>query len=160
MIDWSNLPPDIAHLYNPAFLGELVRGCAEGYGQDGMPLIIAYIALPLLLYKDSRESLNSKRFKYLRDWIEEFPETRISLATRSRALKPYVTLAIIFAVQHQTIHLSEQGQLHALPYPKLKPRQPKRPEPHPEVVLAKKLGKLLVQWGQLPNLFIALGVSL
>lgn len=161
MIDWDQQPSDVANVYNPAFIGELLRLCAETYVQEhdqGFPLILAYVALPLLLFKDSRQSLVTKRYKTFRAWLDHHPEVRVTLGERARALHPFVRLAVVFAVQHRALTLNAEGLLEPLPRPRTAAPLVKRLKASEHSSPAQHLGRLLAQGGQLHNVFIALGV--
>lgn len=161
MISWHTQPYDVANVYNPAFIGELLRMCAAGYADDsgeGMPLVLAFVALPLLLYKDSRSSLMAKRYRYFRTWLDETPEVRVALAERARELRTFVQLGVAFALQHQAIRLDGEGELHAQPRAKPTRKGIRPPKDAEHFKAAYALGRLLRQGGQLHNVFIALGV--
>lgn len=168
MIDWKSQPYDVANIYNPAFTSELLLNCVSGYTSEsgeGMPLELAFIALPLLLYKDSRHSLAKKPYRYFRTWLDETPEVRVSLAERARELQGFVKLGVAFALQHDGLRLDPAGGLRL----QTRKRRSKRVVQLADgsafdtfkaehFKAAERLGRLLYQGGQLHNVFIALGV--
>lgn len=134
--------------------------CAAGYAEesgDGLPLVLAFVALPLLLYRDSRTSLTARRYRSFRTWLDETPEVRVALGERSRELQAFVRLGVAFALQHRAVRLDEGGTLYAQPRARAR-RGAQLPKDAEHFKAAFVLGRLLRQGGQLHNVFIALGV--
>lgn len=98
MKPWHERPPEIAYQYNPAFLGELIfRFCAAYMqkGKTGVPYPVFYVVLPLVLFKDTRSTIQPKSHRQLRTWITKNPHATLHLPQRARQLVPYFKEALM-----------------------------------------------------------------
>jgi hypothetical protein len=132
VIDWARTSPIIANMYNPAYLGELIRRVAEAYRKEcacDLPLMLAFLALPLVLYPDSRATLRAR-----------------------------IRLAIAFAVAHRALMIEEGGGLR----PRRRPRGASVPrlESSDTFSSCQTIGRWLARAELESNIFIMLGVGL
>lgn len=159
MIDWYEQPRDVANLYNPAFIGETVRRAAHAYkvqGKRGMPMHLAFILTPLVLYTDSRSTVKAASHSYLHSWITAHPELRISLARRIIEITPYTRLGVAFSIKHASLALAGDGTLV------VKPRRRVKDQPDLDTldyfVAARTLGRWFARVDQDFNIYLMLGI--
>jgi len=99
-IPWAERSTEEARLLNPAFIGATITVCAAAYQTDehaGLPYPLAFIAVPVVLHKPTREALPRSISTTMASWLTEYPRVHIGFADRARALVPLVKEAIIFA---------------------------------------------------------------
>lgn len=114
MESWDERPSDVAHLLNPAFCGEIIRSCIEGYSaesENGMPFINSFLILPMILSEPIRNSLPKTTRKTMAAWLEENPELRITFAARARDLVPFTKESLSFLLQNDMIHFGMRDSL-------------------------------------------------
>ena len=161
MIDWHREPMASRHQFNPAFLAELIRRTCIGYGEEAgpMPFALAFLTSPLVIYPDSRSTLNSASFKQLHTWITTHPEVRIALAARVRALVPYIRLGVAFGLAQESLILNGEGAFEVLR------RTKRRGTPIPAVETseymkgARTVGRWFGRAGEPSNVFLMLGLT-
>lgn len=96
---WEDRSSEQARLLNPAFLSVLLWSCAREYEKvdpQGLPYALAFIAMPVVLHKQTREGLPRTTRTSLATWIGENPQIHIGFADRAQALVPVVREAILF----------------------------------------------------------------
>lgn len=159
MINWYDQSRDVANLFNPAFLAELVRNTAQAYRSEkkqDMPVHLAFISTPLILYTDSRSAIKGRSFSYLHTWVAAHPHLRIRLARRINEIAPYVRLSIAFALKHSSFHLTDAGRLE------IKRRRAKDAPNFSQVnyfTAARTLGKWFARVDQEFNIYLMLGIK-
>ena len=55
---WAGRPTELAYLFNPAFCGWVLREAVAGYASvkpAGLPLPLAFLILPVVLHRVTRE---------------------------------------------------------------------------------------------------------
>jgi hypothetical protein len=63
-----------------------------------MPFSLAFIVMPVILHKQTRDSLPFNTRTSLAAWLEEKPIARIQFYERAMSLKPFVREAILFGL--------------------------------------------------------------
>lgn len=114
MRTWSERPPEVAHLINPAFGSLLLRDFVLSYANEaGQPAdtSLIFIALPLVLYGDARRSLPKTIATRHHVWLESHQFLRIGFADRCRALVPYVKEALVFGCRYRLLEITDRGQI-------------------------------------------------
>jgi len=99
MIPWTNRAPEERALLNPSFFSLLFWHAATGHmaeGHTGLPFATSFLVLPLVLHRETRESLPKVVTTSLPVWLDENPLVRARLAERSRMLVPYTKEALMF----------------------------------------------------------------
>jgi hypothetical protein len=161
VIDWESLPPDVASMFNPAFIGEIIRRTGQAYEEEAakpMPFILAFLAVPLLIFSDTRNTLEARRHRQLHSWIQMHPEVRVQLALKARELAPYVRQAMAFAINYKSLQLTEQGEISVLPRIKKRGVRVLPINSSDYMTKAGVLGKLFGRVDQDHNIFVMLGV--
>src|SRR5687768_8622007 len=121
MTSWSLRPPELAHLFNPAFAAVILREGASGYQQedaDGIPFGTCFLVLPLVLHKQTREALPRTIATHFHNWISEHRELRINFGLRTRAMVSATREGLLFAISRNLLSLTTD---------RLVPSQRKRP---------------------------------
>jgi hypothetical protein len=106
LLVWHERPRDEANLFNPAFLAQLVERTAYGYGErssTGIPWPLIFLALPVVLHKETREALPANINTSMAAWTRDHVVLVASLPERARALRPLVTEALLFGLAHGTV---------------------------------------------------------
>jgi hypothetical protein len=112
MLNWEDRPFEIAYSLNPAFLAVLLYEAIQSFQKEkteGMPYPLIFLIVPLVFYIPIRESLPKDANKSLHNWLKEYPQTAIHLHKAISQIVPYTKEAIIFAMQHQMIEITKEG---------------------------------------------------
>ena len=118
---WENRPVTVANLLNPAFCGEIIRIMLKAYKTEtnkSLPFELVFLVLPLVLHKQSRESLPSTTSKNFYEWLEENTMTKIYLVDKIKNIVSYTREAILFLIYHEAININNNGELDFVPYRK------------------------------------------
>jgi hypothetical protein len=87
---WALRPQEEANLLNPAFCGLVIALAVDDYVKEvgeGMPFCFAFLVLPIVLHKPTREALPQRTTKALSSWLDENEEYRATFADRALALR-------------------------------------------------------------------------
>lgn len=128
LLKWADRPRDEANLFNPAFLGQLLDRAAHGYRERsarGFPWVLAFVALPVVLHKPTRDALPGKVSTSMAAWTRDNTLLVASLPERARSLRPHVTEAILFSLSHGLVR-HENGTLLPGTRARRKPTDPWR----------------------------------
>lgn len=113
---WERRPHEEAVLLNPAFSATLIWSAARGYEsvdvrvpKPPFPLELAFLILPMVLHRPTREELPPSVATSLPVWIEAHPLIRARLAERARILVPFTREALLFAGVHQFLSVGLDG---------------------------------------------------
>jgi hypothetical protein len=120
MIAWQERPVEVANLLNPAFCALLLRGTVLEYANTsssgGMDFPLAFMVLPIVLHKATREALPKTTISKFHIWFQEHQELRIGFSTRVQQLAPFTRESLLFALQRGTLAINENGLLIAPKY--------------------------------------------
>lgn len=114
MQPWSKRAVEEANLFNPAFCATLLAKSAEEFAKRAgrpFPFALAFLVLPVVLHQGTREALPGTTITSLLPWIQEHREQLVDFAVRVQRLREITREAILFAVQHETLVLTEQGYI-------------------------------------------------
>ena len=116
MKEWANRPPEIAALLNPAFCGFLMSTGLDAYTHnvnEGAPYAFPFVMLPLVLHKPTRQAFPRSSRTAFSTWITNADTAiaKIGFAERAKNMAPYVKEALAFAMQHNSIYVTESGRL-------------------------------------------------
>jgi hypothetical protein len=90
-------------LFNPAFLARLLRAAVNDYGRAearDMPVPLAFLLIPLVLHKATRDDLPTYASSQMQKWIREHPRHLAQLDARVLGMRSFIGLAVRFGVQH------------------------------------------------------------
>ncbi|WKZ35797.1 MAG: DUF6521 family protein [Anaerolineales bacterium] len=113
MRSWPTRSKEAAYLFNPAFCCAVLSATVSNYSQQdnlGMPFPFAFIVLPVILHKQTRNTLPYNTRTSLAAWLEEKPYARIQFYERAISLKSFVREAILFGIVNDWL-LIESGRL-------------------------------------------------
>jgi hypothetical protein len=116
MIAWKERPVEVANLLNPAFCSLLLRDAIAAYAKangTGMDFPLAFLVLPIVLHKATREALPRTTISKFHIWFQEHQALRIGFSTRTKRLIPFTREALLFAMQRGALALDDQGLLVA-----------------------------------------------
>ena len=109
MIDWSTRTAEERALLASSFSATLLWEAAFGHhaeDQRGIPLEAAFLVLPVVLHRGTRELLPKTIVTSLPVWLEENPLVRSGIAERARTLVPFTKDAMLFGGTRGLISLS------------------------------------------------------
>lgn len=112
MLAWERRPVEMANLFNPAFCSILLREAVRAYQEEqdaGLPYILAFPILPLVLHKPTREALPRTIRTRMHVWLQDRPEIHIGFADRVRQLTGITKESIIFGVQSDLFAFDDYG---------------------------------------------------
>lgn len=147
---WIRRPPEVANLLNPAFIALLLWSATRGYSKEdskGIPLNLAYLVVPIVLHRDTREALPASTKSRMHSWLQAHPAVTIGFPERARAMVPYTREGLLFGVQYGTLRLNSEARVET-PVAKLKPNPfPESSEPSDCMRKAELVGRLFVRVG-------------
>lgn len=111
---WENRPIEVANLLNPAFCGEiLVRAIAQYQttSQEPLPYALAFLVLPIVLHKRTREQIPAQARVQLHAWIQQHQNLRVGFADRASQMVPITNESIMFLLQLNQLSIDRQGRL-------------------------------------------------
>ncbi len=114
MQPWSKRAVEEANLFNPAFCATLLAKAAEEYAKKAgkkFPFALAFLVLPVVLHQGTREAMPGSTITSLLPWIQKNREQLVDFAVRVQRLREITREAILFAVQHETLSLTERGDI-------------------------------------------------
>lgn len=121
---WRDQALEQARLLNPAFLGALVMEAARGYEEEtvnkqGVPYALAFVALPVVLHKPTRDALPKQVRTSVAAWVVEHPEAQVGFPERAAALVPLIKDAILLAsrgglISSEGVRLKAAGNRRSL----------------------------------------------
>ena len=111
---WNNRPREEAYLLNPAFCCTTLMAAIRGYSnvkEEGVPFPYAFMFLPIVLHKPTREMLPLNTRTSMAAWLHSNSEVRVLFYERLISLKPYTKEAIQFGMLVNCIIPKEGGFL-------------------------------------------------
>lgn len=117
MQPWGQRPTEVANLFNPAFIGALLRKAVDGYteeAQAGMPFELSFLVFPFCLHPATASRLpRSASVTPLHVWLqrEENRDVLLGFADRASALVPFVKEAILFSAERGVLDIDGAGRL-------------------------------------------------
>jgi hypothetical protein len=108
-------PREVARLLNPCFCAALLQRTVEGFDSEEprrpMPLLLAYLVLPLVLHEPTRESMPAAKATKFSTWVIQHPEIRSGLSERIAALLPFTTSGLSILTRTGVLTLGKKGEL-------------------------------------------------
>ncbi len=112
MKSWAGRPTELAYLFNPAFCGWVLREAVEGYTlvrPGGMALPLAFLILPVVLHRPTRQLMPRAVTTKLHVWLQEHPEVKVAFAGRVGELAPFTREAILFLGAGGQLQVADDG---------------------------------------------------
>src|ERR1700733_10073901 len=111
---WSKRAPEEANLFNPAFCATILAKAADEYTKKAnrpFPYSLSFLVLPIVLHHGTRMALPSTTITALLPWIQEHREPLVNFPLRVQRMLGVTKEAIVFALQHQILMLSSNGDI-------------------------------------------------
>ena len=112
MTPWTSRSPEERALLNPSFLSLLFWHAASGHlaeGGAGLPFATSFLVLPMVLHRNTRESLPKIVTTSVPVWLADNPLVRARLAERSRMLVPYTKEGLMFGGMRGILTMSGEA---------------------------------------------------
>ena len=107
---WNERPKEEANLLNPAFCCGVLTASVFGYSSiepKGTPYPLAFMVLPIVLHKQTREALPKSTRTSVAAWLEEHPSAKIQYHERVASLVPFVREALLFGLIYKWFAIKE-----------------------------------------------------
>jgi hypothetical protein len=104
-------------LLNPSFCALLIWSAADGFEKQAgvaMPLEVAFLVLPMILHRATREALPKTTATSLAVWVETTPLARVWVAERAPRLVSFTKQALLFGGRREVFAISK-GRVAAGP---------------------------------------------
>lgn len=115
MQPWAKRAVEEANLFNPAFCATLVTKAVVDFGKKSagrpMPFALAFLVLPIILHRTTRQALPGSTVTALLPWLQEHREQLVDFSGRVSRLIPFGQEAIMFAIAHGALSIEEGGSL-------------------------------------------------
>jgi hypothetical protein len=114
MRPWRERSTEEAHLLNPSFCSLIISSAVGGHVEAGEPSMsypLAFLVLPAVLHKATRERLPRGVNTALSNWLEEHSDLLLRFPDRARSLAPFTREAILFGVAYHMIQVLADGTL-------------------------------------------------
>lgn len=112
MKPWRERTREEAHLLNPAFCCQTIASACAGYSESNdlpFPFALVFMVLPIVLHKDTRQSLPPNTRTSLPAWLQEHAEAKIGFHERTIALKPHTREALQYGIVFGWIAIGNSG---------------------------------------------------
>ncbi|HOI36483.1 MAG TPA: DUF6521 family protein [Bacillota bacterium] len=112
MIAWNARAAEERHLLNPSFCGLMLWEAAGGYRSKAdarMPIPLAFLVLPIVLHRETRETLPRALATSLPVWLGDYPLIRTRIVERTRALVPFSREALLFGGLNGLLSITADG---------------------------------------------------
>ena len=161
MEKWSERSIELAYLINPAFSAILIYHTIKEYSkskEEGMPFSLVYLVLPILLHKNTRERVGSK--KNMVNWLQDNADILIGFSKRAKSLIDYTNEAIEFLLSRGVIKIVKANlQLESkLSQSKISEQSESDSEIKDCYKKAEHLGRWFVKMKTEENVYIAWGI--
>ncbi len=126
--------------------------------QNGMPYPLIFLLLPIVLHKNTRETLPKSLATKMHPWLQQNEEVKIGFSDRCAAITGYTREAILFGVAGTLFRFSSDLTLQAPPL-RLPPLAwPRDSEPVICRQRARFVGKWLATAGDVTTIFATWGI--
>lgn len=101
MRTWTARPKEEAYLLNPAFCCTTLAAAICGYAdvkEGGVPFPLAFMFLPIILHKATRDRLPPNTRTSMPAWLQENSDARVLFYERLVSLKPHTKEAVQFGM--------------------------------------------------------------
>lgn len=112
MTPWRERSFEERHLLNPGFCAVLLWHAAQGYASEReapMPVELAFLVLPFVLHRQTRESLPRIITTSLPTWLADHPIVRTRLGERAATLRTFTRESLVFGGSHRLLLLAQEG---------------------------------------------------
>ena len=117
MKPWAERTREEAHLLNPAFCCVTLTSACTGYSESNvqpLPFALAFMVLPIILHKHTREGLPRTPRTSMPAWLQEHAEVRIGFHERLMALRPHTREALYYGLGFDWIAIGDSGVIRCV----------------------------------------------
>jgi hypothetical protein len=117
MKPWAERTREEAHLLNPAFCCVTITSACAGYSESSdepLPFTLAFMVLPIILHKHTRESLPRTSRTSIPAWFQEHAEARLGFHERLMALQPHTREAMRYGLAFDWIAMGDSGGIRCI----------------------------------------------
>lgn len=117
MKPWAERTREEAHLLNPPFCCVTITSACVGYNESRgqpLPFVLAFMVLPIVLHKHTRESLPRTSRTSVPAWLQDNVEARIGFHERLMALQPYTREAMRYGLSFNWIAMGDKGGIRCV----------------------------------------------
>ena len=117
MRPWAERTREEAHLLNPAFCCVVIASASAGYGESAnqpLPFALAFMVLPIVLHKRTRDSLPRTTRTSLPSWMQSHTEARVGFHERLMALQPHTREAIHYGLAFAWAAIGDSGGISCI----------------------------------------------
>jgi len=159
MTAWTDRPPIVAAMLNPALITAILASAADGYRKESgraLPWPLAFIIAPLVLHRATRQALPSSTRTHLATWTSRNPVLRAGFPPRAQGLVQPIREGLRFGLSHGVLTLEDDG-LHG----RIRtPRKFQMPDELAEILRrAGFAGRWLAKIDNTATVFAVLGVA-
>lgn len=161
MPSWAERPTEIANLLNPAFCALLLVQAVRGYQDEtaaGLPYPIAFLVLPLVLHKPTREALPNSIASRMHPWLENHQQAQVGFAERCIAVKEHTKEALIYSGARRVLRVRADARLEIADQRLRRPMWPADSEPVDCYEAARFVGRWLAHAGRTATIFAMWGI--
>jgi hypothetical protein len=104
---WADRSPVAAAYLNPALAAAILCEAAQGHQRDHGAMVwpLAYLLLPLVLHRPTREALPGNTRTHLSTWVRREPLLRAGFPYRAASLAPTTSEGLRFAIRHEMLRI-------------------------------------------------------
>lgn len=148
-------------MLNPALLATITAAAAIEYeraGDEPMPWPLAFLVVPLVMHRGTREALPRTTATHLGSWVAKNPVLHAGLPARAQSLAGPVREGLRFGLAHGALTVEEHGKLSG----ELADRPKRAASTEADLMITKAglVGKWLSKLDQPATAFALLGVAL
>ncbi|MDP8983017.1 MAG: DUF6521 family protein [Acidobacteriota bacterium] len=161
MASWTERPTEIANLLNPAFCALLLGQAVRGYQEEasaGLPYPLAFLILPLVLHKPTREALPNSIASRMHPWLESHQQAQVGFADRCIAVAEHTKEAIIYSAARRVLSIHTDARLEITKQRVRRPTWPTDSEPLACYEAARFVGRWLAHAGRAATIFAMWGI--
>jgi ABC-three component (ABC-3C) system Middle Component 3 len=117
MKTWTERTREEAHLLNPPFCCITITSACAGFTElrgKSLPFALAFMVLPIVLHKHTRESLPRTTRTSVPAWLQEHAEVRIGFHKRLMSLKPHTIEAMRYGLVFDWMAMEDSGQIRCV----------------------------------------------
>lgn len=113
MQPWTRRVVEEANLFNPAFCATLIAKAVDDYQRKtigrSLPFSLAFLILPIVLHKGTREALPGSTITSLLSWTQDNRHQFVDFSSRVQRLGEITREALLFGTQYQTLRIIGAG---------------------------------------------------
>lgn len=117
MKQWTERTREEAHLLNPPFCCVTLTSACAGFAETSnqpLPFALAFMVLPIVLHKHTRESLPRTTRTSVPAWLQEHAEARIGFHERLMALKTHTREALRYGLVFDWVAMGDLGHIRCV----------------------------------------------